>query len=145
MKPEKTKAVREWPTPKTLKEVQAFLGFANYYRWFIENYSRYTIPLTQLTRKDQAFKWEARQEEAFKAIKELFTDKSTLQSHDPEKRLTVEILKGKGILQEHNPEKEQTVETDASQWAIAACLNQSADRKRGKPVAFHSRKLTPAE
>ena len=49
------------------------------------------------------------------------------------------------ILQSHNPKKKQVVETDASQWAIAAYLSQSEDGKRGKPVAFHSRKLTPAE
>jgi len=46
MEPKKTKAVRKWPTPKIVKEVQAFLGFANYYRQFIKNYSQYTTPLT---------------------------------------------------------------------------------------------------
>jgi len=49
MEPEKTKAVREWLTPKTVKEVQSFLRFANYYRRFIKNYSLQTEPLTQLT------------------------------------------------------------------------------------------------
>ena len=68
-----------------------------------------------------------------------------LQSHDPEKRLTVEILKDKNIIQAHNPQKKQIMETDTSQWAIAACLSQSSDRKQGKPVAFHSRKLIPAK
>ena len=48
-------------------------------------------------------------------------------------------------MQGHDPEKKQVVETDASQWAIAAYLSQSEDGKRGKPVAFHLRKLTPAE
>jgi len=68
-----------------------------------------------------------------------------LQSHDPEKRLIVEILQDENIVQAHNPEKKQTMETDASQWAIAACLSQSDNGKQGKLVAFHSRKLTPAE
>jgi len=49
------------------------------------------------------------------------------------------------MLQEHDPRKKQTMETDASQWAIAACLSQSDDGKKGKPVTFHSRKLMPAE
>src|SRR6266480_2876814 len=145
MEPEKTKAVREWPTPKTVKEVQAFLGFANYYRRFIKNYSSQAGPLTQLTKKDQAFEWGPHQEKAFEGMKALFTDESTLESHNPEKKLTVEILRSKGILQEHDAEQKKTMETDASQWAIAACLSQSSDGKRGKPVAFHSRKLTPAE
>ena len=145
MEPEKTKAVREWPTPKTVKEVQAFLGFANYYRRFIKNYSSQVGPLTQLTRKDQKFEWGPHQEEAFEGMKALFTNESTLESHNPEKKLTVEILGEESILQRHDADKKQTMKTDTSQWAIAACLSQSSDGKRGKPVAFHSRKLTPAE
>ena len=68
------------------------------------------------------FKWEHQYQKAFEEIKNLFTDENTLQSYNPEKRLIVEILRDK-ILQEHNPEKKQTMETDASQWAIAACLS----------------------
>ena len=45
IEPKKTKAVREWLMPKTVKEVQAFLGFTNYYWWFIKNYSQYTVLL----------------------------------------------------------------------------------------------------
>ena len=56
------------------------------------------ILLIQLTLKDQTFKWEPRYKKAFKDIKTLFTDKNTLQSHDPEKKLTVEILREKSIL-----------------------------------------------
>ncbi len=51
--PEKTNAVRNWPPPKQVKEVQAFLGLTNYYRKFIPNYARIAEPLTQLTRKDK--------------------------------------------------------------------------------------------
>ena len=106
MEPEKTKAVRKWPTPKMVKEVQAFLGFTNYYRQFIRNYSWYTTLLIQLTWKDQVFKWEFRQEEAFKNIKALFHDKSILQIHNPDKKLVVKILREpENILQKHNPEK----------------------------------------
>ena len=115
MELEKTKAVREWPTPKTVKEVQSFLGFANYYWRFIKNYGSQTGPLTQLTQKDQTFEWGPYQEKVFKQIKALFTDDSTLQSHDPEKKLIVEILRDENVVQAHNPEKKQTMETDASQ------------------------------
>ena len=108
-----------------VKEVQSFLGFANYYRRFIKNYSSHTTLLTQLMRKDQQFEWKNLQQETFKRIKALFTDETILQGHDPEKK--------------------QTVETDTSQWAIAVYLSQSDDGKRGKPITFHSRKLTPAE
>ena len=78
-------------------------------------------------------------------MKALFTNESTLESHNPEKKLTVKILKSKSILQEHNAEQKQIMETDASQWAIAVCLSQSGDGKREKPVAFHLKKLILAE
>lgn len=45
----------EWLTPSTVKEVQAFLGFANFYQRFIEGYSKVAQPLTELTRKDLTF------------------------------------------------------------------------------------------
>ena len=90
MEPGKTKAVRDWPTPRTVKEVQAFLGFANYYRRFIKNYSSYTVSLTQLTKKNEIFKWTEVQQKAFKGIKALFTDENILQGHDPEEKLMVE-------------------------------------------------------
>ena len=51
MDPAKVAAILEWPTPKTVKEVQSFLGFANFYRKFITHYSSLTSPLTSLTRK----------------------------------------------------------------------------------------------
>ena len=49
---EKVKAIREWPEPKNLKEVQAFLGFANSYRRFIQGYSQICTPLTKMTKKE---------------------------------------------------------------------------------------------
>jgi len=115
MEPDKVKAIQEWPIPTMIKEVQAFLGFANYYRWFIRNYSRYTILLTQLTRKDQSFEWKKTQQKAFESIKALFKNEYTLQSHDLGKKMVVEILKPESIMQEHDPQKKQTIETDASQ------------------------------
>src|SRR3954454_12135606 len=78
METEKTKAIQEWPEPRTVKEVQAFLGFANYYQQFIRNYSRYTTPLTKLTKKNQPFKWKEEQRRAFNEIKALFIDENTL-------------------------------------------------------------------
>jgi SepF-like predicted cell division protein (DUF552 family) len=55
--PEKTKSVEEWPMPKNVRDIQSFLGLANYNRKFIPNYSKVAIPLTKLTRKDTPFKW----------------------------------------------------------------------------------------
>ena len=53
--------------------------------------------------------------EVLESIKMLFTDDSTLQSHDSDVRLTVEIIKSEKVLQEHDPKQKQTIETDISQ------------------------------
>ena len=52
----KMAAVQDWPTPKNFKEVQSFLGFANFYRQFIKDYSRTAAVLTELTRKNKSFR-----------------------------------------------------------------------------------------
>src|SRR5204862_4750538 len=52
---DKVEAILNWLEPKTLKEVQSFLGFANYYRKFIRGYREVAKPLTDLTRKCQEF------------------------------------------------------------------------------------------
>jgi len=55
MDPEKVKAVKDWPRPTNIKEVQAYLGFANFYRRFIKGYSLTAGPLFELTKKDTVF------------------------------------------------------------------------------------------
>ena len=45
----------EWQTPRLVRDVQCFLGFVNFYRKFIQDYSKLILPLTQLTKKDQSF------------------------------------------------------------------------------------------
>ena len=72
MDPEKIRAIMEWPQPIKLKELQAFLGFANYYRRFIKGYSKTAEPLTQLTQKKKPFDWNTEAEEAFQELKEKF-------------------------------------------------------------------------
>ena len=57
MSQEKVDAVLEWKTPRNLTEVQSFLGFANFYRRFIQDYSRVARPLTELTKKEQGKEW----------------------------------------------------------------------------------------
>jgi hypothetical protein len=57
MDPNKMKAIKEWQHPKTLKGVRSFLGFANYYRCFIKQYTDITKPLVDLTKKDTPFVW----------------------------------------------------------------------------------------
>ena len=54
MNQEKVKTVTEWPEPKNLKEVQAFLGFANFYQRFIQDYLKEVTFLTKLTKKENS-------------------------------------------------------------------------------------------
>ena len=53
MEEEKVKGILEWPMPKSVKEVQKFLGLANYYRWFIEGFATVARPLHDLVKKDK--------------------------------------------------------------------------------------------
>jgi len=68
--PEKTAVINQWEPPRTVKGVQSFLGFYNFYRYFIKNYSRTTRPLNRLTRKDQPFNFDAACRKAFNELKE---------------------------------------------------------------------------
>ena len=58
MQQEKIQAVQSWKTPSTLTDVRSFIGFANFYRRFIQGFSSIVHPLTELTRKGVKFKWE---------------------------------------------------------------------------------------
>src|SRR2546421_2472863 len=125
MDPEKVKAVKDWPRPTNVKEVQAYLGFANFYRRFIKGYSLTAGPLFELTKKDTVFNWTAEAEEAFQQLKELFREDVILRSFDPSKPITIE--------------------TDVSDKALRVCLSQPDDKGKLQHVAFYPRKFTPAE
>jgi len=69
----KVKTIQEWPEPKNIKDIQSFLGFANFYRRFIFNYSDIVIPLTCLTRKDTSWNFDNKCRRAIKTLKQAFT------------------------------------------------------------------------
>jgi len=73
MQKEKVEEVLNWPAPRNVKEMQKFLGLANYYRRFIKDFAKMATPLHVLVRKEQNEKWEKEQEEAFGKLKEVFT------------------------------------------------------------------------
>ena len=66
MEKEKVKEVLEWPMLKCIKDVQKFLGLANYYRWFIEGFATVARLLHDLVKKDKKWEWTEREEKAFK-------------------------------------------------------------------------------
>ena len=69
MDEKKLKAIREFPKPKTIKQVQSFVGTCAYYRRSIKNFSQIAAPLTGLTKGVKRFEWEERQEKAFQELK----------------------------------------------------------------------------
>ena len=122
----KVKAVLEWETPKSLTEVQSFLGFANFYQRFIQDYSRVARPLTELTEKGgKEWKWNPEAEAAFQELNQRFTMASILAHFDTERPVLIK--------------------TDASDFAIGAVLSQRDHEGRLHPIPFHSRKFQPAE
>ena len=73
MEEKKVKGVLDWPTPKCVKDMQKFLGLANYYRRFIKSFVSIARPLHDMVRKDQKWNWTEKQEKVFKELKERFT------------------------------------------------------------------------
>ena len=91
MQKEKVEGVLNWPAPRNVKEVQKFLGLANYYRRFIKNFAKIAAPLHILVRKEQKWKWEKEQEEAFGKLKEVFTTELVLAIPDIDGKMRVEV------------------------------------------------------
>jgi hypothetical protein len=135
MDPRRVAAIQEWPVPKSFRDIQVFLGFANFYRGFVWRYSAVAAPITDLLvgmkagKKTGPFTWTAEADAAFRTLKACFSQEPMLAHYDPEKRSRVEV--------------------DASGGAIGGVMSQEDDphakRPRWKPVAFFSRKMTPAE
>ena len=120
----KVEAVRSWPLPQNIHDLRAFLGLSNYYRRFVQNYSKLTLPLTRMLKKGMAVEMGEVEVEAFEAVKDALTSTPVLAVADP--HLGYRIV------------------TDASDFAIGAILLQ--DQGGGwQPIAYESRKLQPAE
>ncbi|KAL0198153.1 hypothetical protein M9458_006693, partial [Cirrhinus mrigala] len=123
----KVDAILKWPQPCTVKELQRFLGFSNFYRRFIQGYSSITAPLTSLLQgKPKHLTWNPAAHEAFQHLKHLFSTAPLLHHPDPELPFTVEV--------------------DASTAGVGAVLSQAAgDPALLHPCAFYSHKLSLAE
>ena len=85
MDPIKVKTIEDWPTPTDLHSLRSFLGFSNYYKDFIEDYSKLTQPLHDLTKKGTPWHWGDSHCAAFEALKEKFTSYPVLRNLDPNK------------------------------------------------------------
>ncbi|GJP33995.1 hypothetical protein CLOM_g18479 [Closterium sp. NIES-68] len=120
----KIEAVRTWKTPENVKELQQFLGFANYYNRFVPQYAKLAAPLTNLLKKNTPYKWETKHQEAVEQLKQALTSAPVLILPDPE--------------------RDYVIEADASDQAVGAVLMQ--DQGNGlQPIAYLSKKLHGAE
>jgi len=118
MSQSKVDAILKWPTPKSLKQVQSFLGFTNFYRRFVFNYSDIVIPLTRLTRKLAPWNWSSAADTAFCALKQAFTEAPVLMHWSPDALVLVE--------------------TDALDYALAGIISSISPDGEIHPIAFHS-------
>jgi RNase H-like domain found in reverse transcriptase/Reverse transcriptase (RNA-dependent DNA polymerase)/Integrase zinc binding domain/Chromo (CHRromatin Organisation MOdifier) domain/Integrase core domain/Retroviral aspartyl protease len=125
MDKEKVKAILEWKEPQNVHDVQSFLGFANFYRRFINGYSKRAKPLTRLLKKDTKWQWNQEQQDSFDDLKDAFTKAP--------------------ILAMPNPLKQYIIEPDASQYATGAVLSQKDKENLLRPVAYMSHSFNPAE
>ena len=123
--PDKTKAVREWPVPTSVKTLQSFLGFASYYRRFIQGFASITSPLNALLAKDARFLWLSEHQRAFELLRDAFSSAPILAFPDFSKPFVVD--------------------TDASGAGLGAVLSQIGKDGFEHPVAFISRTLSKAE
>ncbi|XP_042611612.1 uncharacterized protein LOC122144624 [Cyprinus carpio] len=88
----KVSAIKEWPIPQSVKELQRFLGFANFYRCFIQDFSLHTAPLTSLLRgKPKSLSWTSTAHEAFEDLKNAFSTAPIPRHPDPESPFVVEV------------------------------------------------------
>jgi len=120
MDPVKITGVAEWPTPTNKKEVQSFLGFTNFYRRFIKDFSEHACLLFNLTQNDCTWHWKVSKQSVFDKLKESITSAPVLISSDSMKPFCIEA--------------------DSSDFTIGAVLFQD---DRWHPVAFFSKSLSP--
>ena len=125
MDPVKIAGVTKWPTPTNQKEVQSFLGFTNFYRWFIQDFSEHACPLFNLTRNNSSWHWEEAERTAFTWLKGSVTSALVLISP--------------------NLTKPFHIEANSSDFATGVVLSQvSSEDEKWHPVAFLSKSLSPS-
>ena len=126
--PAKTSVVRDWAPPTSIKGVQLFLGFCNFYRKFVREYRRIARPLANLTKQGlPTFQWKEECQEAFDTLKRRLLEAP--------------------VLAHFGYENDTRVETDASDGVIAGVLSQKKDDASNDwhPVAFYLETLQGSE
>jgi len=122
---EKLRPMKEFPTPKTQRDVKQFLGLCGWYRQYIENFSTLVEPLNRILKKSMKFSWGVEQQNAFCRIKDCICNATALALPDFDKQF---ILR-----------------TDASDVGLGAVLAQKDEDGNERPIAFASRTLSTTE
>ncbi|CEL52837.1 hypothetical protein RSOLAG1IB_11182 [Rhizoctonia solani AG-1 IB] len=121
----KIKAVQEWPTPTTVKQVQSFLGFANFVRCFVANFSQIEHPLHNLVKKEVKWQWTEREEGTFRELQKAIVNAP--------------------VIVHANLSKPNFLETDASGAALDSVLSQRQEDGRLHPIGYLSKSFKGAE
>jgi hypothetical protein len=121
MNPTKVEGITKWLVPTKVKHIQAFLGLANFYQWFIQNFAKIVQPLTLLMCKDIPWQWTDKCQSTFDMLKTAFTTTP--------------------ILQIPNNLEPYQLETNSSDFATGAVLEQKGEDGLWHPVAFYSKSL----
>jgi transposase InsO family protein len=122
--PIKVRALKDMPPPDTLKKLQSFLGFSNYYKRFVSNYASVASPLYRLLCVGTPWKWGKVEEQAFQTLKDLISEQTML--HQPDGTLPF------------------ILDTDGSKDGLGVVLSQVRDGIE-EPIAFDSRALSKLE
>ena len=128
MDPAKVRAILEWDKPSSGRDITAvrrFLGFCNYYRRFIQGFSRIPRPLNNLLTKTSPGDWTDQCYHAFEELKRVVATEPVLRHFDPA--------------------RQSYVECDASDICTGGILSQQDDDGQLRPVAFFSTSMSPAE
>ena len=139
--PEKVAKIKDWPTPKTPKEVHSFVGLASYYRRFIPNFAKWAGPLHALI-VPASFKQKIRKGEMKKSdLPEFQWTSACQEGFDQLKKALTEAP----VLAYPDYSKPFILETDASLKGLGAVLSQKGDNNEIRVVAYASRSLRPSE
>lgn len=123
--PTKTDKIATWPEPQCQRDVQQFLGLANYYRRFIKDFATIAKPLHHLTEKTALFRWTVECQDAFHSLKQKLISPPVLAFPDHSKPFILD--------------------SDASDGGIGGVLSQKQDDELERVIAYGSRVLSKTE
>jgi hypothetical protein len=144
MDPEKVQAIQDWQMPTTAPEVLSFLGFTGFYRQFIRGYSSLALPLTNSV-KSKVLQIPSKKDPTIIRRKVQYDKFNPTEEHYKAFADLKAAFQQDIVLQHFNPQEPLHVFTDASGWASGGVLKQRNPQGHLQPVAFFSKKHSPAE